>query len=76
MNDEISNEPELNRNDAIDERKEKAAADAYVRIRSGQHWLDWMFVAEGLGVGRRGPSVGAAPTTSKARTTSARSRSG
>jgi hypothetical protein len=41
------------RSDASDERKEKAAAEAYIRIRSGQHWLDWMFVAEGLGVGRR-----------------------
>ena len=43
----------VTRSDASDDRKEKAAADAYVRIRSGQHWLDWMFVAEGLGVGRR-----------------------
>jgi hypothetical protein len=43
----------VTRSEASDERKEKAAADAYVRIRSGQHWLDWMFVAEGLGVGRR-----------------------
>jgi hypothetical protein len=53
MNDETNDAPEINRNEASDERKEKAAAEAYVRIRSGQHWLDWMFVAEGLGVGRR-----------------------
>jgi hypothetical protein len=38
--------------DANDERKEKAAAEAADRIRRGQHWLDWMFIAEGLEVGR------------------------
>ena len=35
-----------------DERKERAAAEAMRRIKSGQHWRDWMAVAEGLGVGR------------------------
>jgi hypothetical protein len=54
MNDENNNGLDDARpNSASDERKEKAAAEAYVRIRSGQHWRDWMFVAEGLGVGRR-----------------------
>jgi hypothetical protein len=35
-----------------EERKEQAAAAAYARIRRGQHWLDWMDVAEGLATGR------------------------
>lgn len=34
------------------ERKYKAAAEAYDRIRRGQHWLDWMFIAEGVEEGR------------------------
>jgi hypothetical protein len=38
--------------DASEERKEKAAAEAADRIRRGQRWRDWMFVAEGLEVGR------------------------
>jgi hypothetical protein len=37
---------------AAEERKEQAAADAYDRIKRGQHWLDWMDVAEGLATGR------------------------
>ena len=36
----------------VDERRLQAAADAAERIKRGQHWLDWMDVAEGLGVGR------------------------
>ena len=53
MTDQIDDPPALDRAEASDKRKERAAAEAYVRIRSGQHWLDWMYVAEGLGVGRR-----------------------
>jgi hypothetical protein len=32
--------------------KEKLAAEAFERIRTGQHWRDWMFIADGLMVGR------------------------
>jgi hypothetical protein len=35
-----------------EERKEKDAAEAAERIKRGQHWLDWMYIAEGLEVGR------------------------
>jgi hypothetical protein len=35
-----------------DARKEALAAEAFQRIRSGQHWSDWMFIADGLLVGR------------------------
>jgi hypothetical protein len=35
-----------------EEKREQAAADAYDRIKRGQHWLDWMDIAEGLAVGR------------------------
>jgi hypothetical protein len=35
-----------------DARKEALAAEAFQRIRSGQHWSDWMFIADGLIVGR------------------------
>jgi hypothetical protein len=35
-----------------DARKEQLAAEAFLRIRSGQHWSDWMFIADGLLVGR------------------------
>jgi hypothetical protein len=37
---------------ATEERRLQAAADAAERIKRGQHWLDWMYVAEGIGVGR------------------------
>jgi hypothetical protein len=40
---------EINESDA---RKEALAAEAFQRIRSGQHWSDWMFIADGLVVGR------------------------
>jgi hypothetical protein len=33
-------------------RKEEAAAAAFERIKTGQHWRDWMYVAAGLEVGR------------------------
>jgi hypothetical protein len=36
-----------------EDRKEKDAADAAERIKRGQHWLDWMYVAGGLEVGRQ-----------------------
>jgi hypothetical protein len=35
-----------------EERTERNAAEAAERIKRGQHWLDWMAVAEGLEVGR------------------------
>jgi hypothetical protein len=35
-----------------EDRKEKDAAEAAERIKRGQHWLDWMYIAEGLEVGR------------------------
>jgi hypothetical protein len=35
-----------------DARKEQLAAEAFQRIRTGQHWSDWMFIADGLLVGR------------------------
>jgi hypothetical protein len=35
-----------------EERKGKDAAEAAERIKRGQHWLDWMYIAEGLEVGR------------------------
>jgi hypothetical protein len=35
-----------------EERKEKDAAEAAERIKRGQHRLDWMYIAEGLEVGR------------------------
>jgi hypothetical protein len=37
---------------ASEERKEQEAAEAAERIKRGQHWLDWMRIAEGLEVGR------------------------
>src|SRR6516225_347371 len=46
MNDEASGATET------EERKEKQAAEAAERIKRGQHWLDWMYIAEGLEVGR------------------------
>jgi hypothetical protein len=36
-----------------DVRKEELAADAAERIKRGQHWNDWMLIADGLMVGRR-----------------------
>jgi hypothetical protein len=33
-------------------RKEELAAEAAHRIKSGQHWTDWMMVGDGLMVGR------------------------
>jgi hypothetical protein len=36
----------------LEEQREQRAAEAYERIRSGQHFRDWRFVAEGLAVGR------------------------
>ena len=35
-----------------EDRKEKDAAEAAERIKRGQHWLDWMYIAAGLEVGR------------------------
>lgn len=35
-----------------DVRREALAADAAERIKRGQHWTDWMLVADGLMVGR------------------------
>jgi hypothetical protein len=35
-----------------EDRKEKDADEAAERIKRGQHWLDWMYIAEGLEVGR------------------------
>jgi hypothetical protein len=35
-----------------EEKREQAAADAFERIKRGQHWLDWMDIGEGLAVGR------------------------
>jgi hypothetical protein len=37
---------------ASEDRKEQEAAEAAERIKKGQHWLDWMRIAEGLEVGR------------------------
>ena len=37
---------------AAETRKEQAAAEAADRIKSGQHWRDWMYIAEGLEIGR------------------------
>jgi hypothetical protein len=37
---------------ASEQRKEALAAEAAERIKRGQHWLDWMYIAEGLEVGR------------------------
>jgi hypothetical protein len=32
--------------------RERLAAEAFERIRSGQHWSDWRYVAQGLETGR------------------------
>lgn len=36
-----------------DEEKERLAAEASVRIKTGQQWRDWMAVGDGLMVGRK-----------------------
>lgn len=38
--------------DELNEQKERAAAEAWERIKSGHHWSDWRVIAEGLEVGR------------------------
>jgi hypothetical protein len=35
-----------------EKRKEELAAEAATRIKTGQHWTDWMMVGDGLMVGR------------------------
>ena len=36
----------------VEAERERLAAEAFERIRSGQHWRDWTYVAQGLDVGR------------------------
>ena len=36
----------------LDADRERLAAEAFERIRSGNHWRDWTYVAIGLQVGR------------------------
>jgi hypothetical protein len=40
--------------DRRDAEIEARAAAAFTRIRDGNHWADWMFLADGLMLGRRG----------------------
>jgi hypothetical protein len=41
----------MRRDDFLLER-ERLAAEAFVRVRSGQHWRDWCLIAEGMAAGR------------------------
>jgi hypothetical protein len=54
--DSLSETRELPPDDALtaasEELAERGAADAAQRIKRGQHWHDWMVIAEGLEVGR------------------------
>jgi hypothetical protein len=36
----------------LEAEREQRAAEAFERIRTGQHWRDWTYVAEGFDVGR------------------------
>ena len=42
----------MNKVEESEERKERLAAEADIRIKSGMHWRDWMFVADGMAVGQ------------------------
>ena len=35
----------------VEAERERLAAEAFERIRSGQHWRDWTYIAQGLDVG-------------------------
>jgi hypothetical protein len=37
----------------IEAERERLAAEAFERIRSGNHWRDWTFIAAGFDVGRQ-----------------------
>jgi hypothetical protein len=40
------------RSEDVATQRERQAAEAFERIRSGQHWRDWTYVAQGFEVGR------------------------
>jgi hypothetical protein len=39
--------------DEIEAERERLAAEAFARIRAGNHWRDWTFIAAGFDVGRQ-----------------------
>jgi hypothetical protein len=45
-------EPSMDRASELEAHKEKLAAEGYARIKTGAHWTDWTYVADGLAVGR------------------------
>ena len=51
MTDQQDTTPVTHHQDAIAER-ERLAAEAFTRIRHGNHWRDWRYLAEGFELGR------------------------
>ena len=52
INTETENRTPMDRVSEREAEKEKLAEEAEERIRTGAHWTDWMFVADGLAVGQ------------------------
>lgn len=52
MNDGNKEEAPVDKATESEERKEKLAEEADARIKSGAHWKDWMYIADGLAVGQ------------------------